>query len=60
MRSLAFAAFVLALPGNSGAYPYAAGLRWKLDLNRPAGSRFADLEVKNAAGDWVPLDTLRK
>lgn len=48
-------AFVLALPGNSGAYPYAAGLRWKLDLNRPAGSRFADLEVKTAAGDWVPL-----
>jgi 5'-nucleotidase len=48
--------FVLASGGNSGAYPYAAGLRWTVDLNRPASQRFSNLEVKNASGAWVPLN----
>lgn len=48
--------FVLASSGNTGAFPYAAGLRWTLDLNRPANDRFSNLEVKNAAGQWVPLN----
>lgn len=48
--------FVLASSGNSGAYPYAAHLRWTVDLNGPANNRFSNLEVKNAAGVWGPLD----
>jgi 5'-nucleotidase / UDP-sugar diphosphatase len=48
--------FVLAASGNTGAYPYAAHLRWTVDLTRPANSRFSNLEFKNAAGAWVPLD----
>ncbi len=48
--------FVLAAAGNTGAYPYAAHLRWTVDLNQPAGSRFSNLEFKNAAGNWVPLE----
>lgn len=48
--------FVLAASGNTGAFPYAANLRWTVDLNRPANSRFSNLEFKNAAGDWVPFD----
>ncbi len=48
--------FVLAAPGNTGAYPYGANLRWTVDLNRPANNRFSNLEVKNAAGAWVPLN----
>jgi 5'-nucleotidase / UDP-sugar diphosphatase len=49
-------AFVLASAGNSGAYPYAAHLRWIVNLNAPANNRFSNLEFKNAAGAWVPLD----
>jgi len=48
--------FVLAASGNTGAYPYAASLRWAVDLNRPANDRLSNLEFKNAAGAWVPLD----
>jgi len=48
--------FVLTSSGNTGAYPYAASLRWTVDLNRPANGRLSNLEVKNAAGAWVPLD----
>jgi len=32
--------------GSTGAYPYAAGLRWTVDLSKPAGSRFSNLEYK--------------
>ena len=48
--------FVLAASGNTGAYPYAASLRWTVDLNRPANNRLSNLEVKTAAGAWVPLN----
>lgn len=48
--------FVLAAGGNTGAFPYAANLRWKVDLNQPANSRFSNLEFKNAAGEWVLMD----
>lgn len=30
---------------GSGGYPYAAGLRWHLDLNQPKGQRFSQLEL---------------
>lgn len=41
---------------SSGAYPYAAGLRWYVDMNRPAGQRLYDIEyrVRNE-GAWQPL-----
>ncbi len=48
--------FVLASGGNTGAYPYAANLRWTVDLNMPANSRFSNLEVKNDSGLWGPLN----
>lgn len=41
--------------GNTGAYPYAGGLRWDVDLNQPFGARLSRLEQRNAAGDWLPL-----
>lgn len=45
--------------GNSdGSHPYASGLRWNLDLSKPNGSRFTNLEVKNhATGVWSALDS---
>ncbi|MBK8322398.1 MAG: 5'-nucleotidase C-terminal domain-containing protein [Betaproteobacteria bacterium] len=48
--------FVLASAGNSGAYPYGANIRWTVDLNQPAGSRFSAIEVKSASGTWTPIN----
>src|SRR5690554_2464123 len=31
--------------GSSGAYPYAAGLRWTVDMTRPSGERLFGIEV---------------
>lgn len=46
--------------GKSGAYPYAAGLRFDVDLSRMSGSRVYQIEtrVKGSAA-WVPLDEQR-
>lgn len=42
--------------GSDGAHPYAAGLRWTLDLTQPRGRRFSALEVRDrASGQWQPL-----
>jgi 5'-nucleotidase len=48
--------FLLAGSGNTGAYPYAAGLRFTIDLNQPKGSRVRDLQFKNATAQWVVFD----
>lgn len=45
----------MALGGSDGAHPYAAGLRWDLDLSQPKGSRFSNLEVRRA-DTWEALD----
>lgn len=48
--------FLLAAPGNTGTYPYAANLRWRVDLNQPANTRVSNLEIKSAGGTWGPID----
>jgi 5'-nucleotidase / UDP-sugar diphosphatase len=48
--------FVLAGSGNTGAYPYTAGLRFAVDLNQPKGSRVSALQLKTGAGEWVALN----
>ncbi len=51
------AAFALLPDGSTGAYPYASGLRWDVDLSAPEGSRFTNLEVRGRdATEWTPLD----
>ncbi|MFW5824721.1 MAG: 5'-nucleotidase C-terminal domain-containing protein [Marinobacter sp.] len=41
---------------STGAYPYAAGLRWYVDMNRPAGDRVYDIEYRpRNEGGWTPL-----
>lgn len=53
-------AYAINPEGSTGAYPYAAGLRWSVDLSRPRGQRFFDLEVKpKGAPNWTPLDPQR-
>lgn len=43
--------------GSSGGYPYAAGLRWHVDMNRQAGERLYDIEVKTRGSDsWRTLE----
>lgn len=39
----------------SGSYPYAAGLRWKVDLRQPRGSRLTEFEVHDERLGWQPL-----
>lgn len=42
--------------GSTGSYPYAANLRWDIDLSQPAGSRFSNIEIKRKGStDWVAL-----
>lgn len=48
--------FLLAGAGNTGTYPYAASLRFRIDLNQPANNRVSNLEVKNAQDAWVALN----
>ncbi|MBK7953608.1 MAG: 5'-nucleotidase C-terminal domain-containing protein [Candidatus Accumulibacter sp.] len=46
--------------GSNGSHPYAAGLRWQLDLAKPRGSRFAKVEVKLKGSDtWRALEADR-
>ncbi len=45
---------------SSGSHPYAAGLRWDLDMSAPKGQRFSKVQVRSkATGGWTPLDPAR-
>jgi len=49
--------FAVKSGGSTGAYPYAAGLRWTVDLSKPAGSRFSNLEYKGKKDSaWSALN----
>ena len=42
---------------SDGSHPYASGLRWHLDLSKPQGQRFGNVEIKDhATGQWRPID----
>ncbi|RVU39797.1 NAD nucleotidase [Hwanghaeella grinnelliae] len=52
--------YALLPDGSTGAYPYAAGLRWNVDLSAGKGSRFTDVEFKGPSDrTWAPLDPSR-
>lgn len=45
---------------SDGSHPYAAGLRWDLDLSKPRGQRFSNLQVRDRnSGQWSALDAKR-
>lgn len=46
--------------GSDGSHPYAAGLRWDLDLSQPRGSRFSNVEVRAADGNWSAIDLVQR
>ena len=42
---------------SDGSHPYAAGLRWNLDMSKPMGQRFSNLQVRDrTSGQYRPLD----
>jgi len=42
---------------SNGSHPYAAGLRWNLDMSKPKGQRFSGVQVRSrATGAWSALD----
>ena len=50
--------FAFQPDGSTGAYPYAAGLRWHVDVSKPMGERVSGLEYKGRSDNsWVPLGT---
>jgi 5'-nucleotidase len=53
----AVANFMDNTDGSSGAYPYAANLRWELDLSQAPGRRFANIQIRRrGASEWRPLE----
>ena len=46
--------------GSTGAYPYAAGLRWDIDASKSVGSRFSNIQFKGPGeSKWSDLDLSR-
>jgi 5'-nucleotidase len=46
-----------ALSGSTGAYPYATGLRWDVDLSKPKGQRFSNVQINpRVKGTWQALN----
>jgi 5'-nucleotidase len=45
--------------GSDGAQPYAAGLRWDVDMSQAPGSRFSNVEVLSDADLWEPIELIR-
>ena len=41
---------------NTGGYPYTAGLQWDVDLTQVKGKRVSNLKVRNAEGQYLPLN----
>lgn len=42
---------------SNGSHPYAAGLRWNLDMSKAKGQRFTNVQVRNRTmGNWGALD----
>ncbi len=43
--------------GSTGGHPYMAGARWDLDLSKPRGQRFANVQIRDRkTGAWSAID----
>lgn len=46
--------------GSTGGHPYMAGARWELDLSKPRGQRFSNVQVRDRkTGAWSAIDPAR-
>ena len=51
------AAHLDAAVPSDGAHPYAAGLRWDLDMSKAKGQRFSNVQARNkTTGAWTAID----
>ena len=49
--------YALQPDGSTGAYPYAAGLRWHVDATKGLGQRLSKMEFRGRDdAAWTPLD----
>ncbi len=49
--------YALSEGGSTGAYPYAAGLRWDIDAGKAKGQRFSNIEYRGKGeSTWSGLD----
>lgn len=47
----------LDLAQSNGSHPYAAGLRWDLDMGKAKGQRFTNVQVRHkTTGTWSAID----
>ncbi len=45
---------------SNGSHPYAAGLRWHLDMSQAKGQRFSNVQVRDrGTGAWSAIDPAR-
>ncbi len=52
--------FVANPSGGTGSYPYAAGLRWDIDMSKSKGQRLTQVQVRNkTTGAWSAIDPLK-
>ncbi len=50
--------YALDPSGSTGAYPYAAGLRFDVDISKAKGDRVTNIQINSrVAGTWTDLDT---
>ena len=47
---------VSRIEGGEGRFPQVSGLRYKMDITQPAGSRIVSVEVLDATGQYQALD----
>lgn len=59
VRAILEDAVATVADGNTGAWPYGADVRWRVDMRRPRGERVRDIEVRRD-GQWQALDEERE
>ncbi|OAD19492.1 protein containing 5'-Nucleotidase [Candidatus Thiomargarita nelsonii] len=42
--------------GSDGSFPYAANIRYTIEINRQFMERVTSLEIKDDNGNWMPID----
>ncbi|OQY52161.1 MAG: NAD nucleotidase [Candidatus Parabeggiatoa sp. nov. 2] len=42
--------------GSTGSFPYGAGIRYTLEINRPTNQRITRLEIRDENGKWSPIE----
>jgi 5'-nucleotidase len=51
----------LDLAQSNGSHPYAAGLRWNLDMSKAKGQRFSNVQVRNkTTGAWTAINPTQR